>query len=78
MSTHKLFQSEVTSEPEVVHEAQPKLVLLPEHLDLKVELSEVVTLLEEDRPVHPQTFVTVGTSSLPHQKIPYIRNTIQV
>jgi len=44
-------QSEVTSKLEVVHEAQLKLVLLPEHLDLELEQSKVVTLLEEYRSV---------------------------
>lgn len=39
-------QSEVTSEPEVVHKAHPEISLLLEHLDLEVEQLEVVTLLE--------------------------------
>lgn len=34
-----------------------------------MEQSEVVTLPEEDRPVDPQTSVTVETSSLPQQQL---------
>lgn len=41
-------------------------------MDLEVEKSEVVTIPEDDRLVHPQTSVTVKTSPLPQEKIPKI------
>lgn len=47
-------------------ESHPEpVVLLPEHLDLKVEQSEVVPILEDNRPVYPQTSLIVETSPLP-------------
>ena len=41
-------------------------------MDLEFEQSEVVTLPEDDRLVHPQTSVTIKTSSLPQEHIPEI------
>ena len=41
-------------------------------MDLEVEQPEGVTISEEDRPIHPQTSITVETSSLPQEQIPEI------
>lgn len=64
-------QPEVTFELQVVQEAQAEpVVLLPEHLDLEVEQSEVVPILEYDQPVYPQTYIIVDTSPLPQSETP--------
>lgn len=63
-------QIEFTSEPEVVQESLTKTIVhLPEHLDFKFEHAEVVTLLEDDQPVTPQTSVTIETSTSSIPKI---------
>ena len=38
-------------------------------MDLEVEQSKVVPILEDDRPVYPQTSVTIETSPLPQDQI---------
>ena len=59
------FKQKVTSELELVQEPLSKsVVLLPKHLDLEFEHSKVVTLLEDDQLVTPQTSVITKTSTL--------------
>lgn len=60
------IQSEATSKLEVVQEAQPEPVfLLPEHLDLEIEQSKVVTIPKDNRRVQPQISITIDISRLP-------------
>jgi len=48
------------------------LFFLPKHLDPEFEQPGVVPVLEDDRPVYPQTSVTVETSPLPQSQTPEI------
>jgi len=67
-----IVQTKVTFEHKVVQEPLSEtVVLLLEHMGFEFEHSKVVTLLEDDQPVNPQTSVTIETSTLSTPEVYY-------